>query len=155
LFVGEAAPLLVARDVEPLPRIFVPPAGAPVRTAPFRRSRPAVRSRALLLPRVPQPSAREPFHHRIGMVRLQLLQRGQQFFLLVGAESGGLSFQDDRPVRVTGRHVRPRIPQFANMVTALTAIVINQCGFGVSRPGSSRFNFSMSVVRFRLSSLAA
>jgi hypothetical protein len=72
------------------------------------------------------------------MSHLQLPQRGQEFFLCVGAKCGGLSFEDDRPVVVPGGH------GFADYGS-----------FGIAACGSSRLSFSMSVVRFRLSSLAA
>jgi hypothetical protein len=140
---GKASPLLVARNLEAIPRILVLAAGTPIARTPIAgrgtcRTSPGERLCPLLILRLPQSPAREPLHHRIGMSHLQLAQRGQEFFLCVGAKRGGLSFEDDRPVVVPGRH------GFADYGS-----------FGIAACGSSRLSFSMSVVRFRLSSLAA
>jgi hypothetical protein len=98
----EAAALLVARNLEPIARIAVFPARPPVAIAPLFL-RPAC-LRHLFFGRIPQPSAREPLHHDVWMLRLQLLERRLQFFLRVRAESGRLSLEDDRPVSVAWRH---------------------------------------------------
>lgn len=114
-------------------------AWTPIARAVFTR-RAALRERvgALLVLRFPEASARKPFHHRVGVARLQLAQRGQQFFFGVGAEGGGFAFQNDRPVMVPGRHDASDYGSFADPPF-----------------GSRRLSFSMSVVRFRLSSFAA
>ena len=140
---GKASPLLVARDLEAIPRILVLAAGTPIARTPIAgrgtcRPSPGERLGPLLILRLPQSPAREPLHHRIGMSHLQLAQRGQEFFFCVGAKCGGLPFEDDRPVVVPGGH------GFADYGS-----------FGIAACGSRRLSFSMSVVRFRLSSFAA
>ena len=71
------------------------------------------------------------------MPRLQLPKRRHQLFLLGSAECGWLLVNDDRPVMVPGRHID------------------DYGSFAGTAGGSRRFSFSMSVVRFRFSSLAA
>ena len=141
----EPAPLLVAWDLESIARILVFAAGTPIMGTPIlrRRSRPSPRERVrtFLILRLPETSAGEPLHDRVGMADLQLPQRRQQLVLEVGAKGGRLAVEDDRPVVVPGRHVTADYGSF----------VIAPCG----GCGSRRFSFSMSVVRFKLSSLAA
>jgi hypothetical protein len=107
---GEAATLFIARYFEAIARVLVLAARTPVARpslAAGRRCRSAPRGGfgALLILRLPQPSARKPLHHRVRMTRLQLPQRRQQFFLKMGAKGGRLSVEDDRPVVVPGRHL--------------------------------------------------
>lgn len=87
--------------------------------------------------RLPQASPREPLHHGIGVPVLQLSKRGGELVLRVRAKRGGFTLEDDRPVMVPGRHA----PDYGS--------------FAAPPFGSSRFSFSMSVVRLRFSSLAA
>ena len=136
-------PLLIARHLEAIARILVLTAWTPIaRTSiPGRRAlRATLREGvgAFLVLRRPQATAREPFHHRIGMAPLQLPQRRHQFFLRVRAERGGLVFENDRPVVV------PRWHGFADYGS-----------FGGAPCGSRRLSFSMRVVRFKCSNLAA
>jgi hypothetical protein len=72
------------------------------------------------------------------MPDLQLPQRRHELFLRVRAKRGGLAFENDRPVVVPGRH------GFADYGS-----------FDGATCGSRRLSFSMSVVRFKWSSLAA
>ena len=135
---GESTALFVPGDLETIARVGVLAAGPPVARARLPGCA-ALGDRvgALLLLRFPQTSARKPLHHGVGMARLQLTERGRELLLRVGAKCGGLSLEDDRPVMVPGRHA-PDYGSFAD------------------RPfGSSRFSFSINVVRFRLSSFAA
>jgi len=140
---GEATPLLVARNVESLARILVFPARTPVaRSAVARRRRlraPSGDQRcALLLLRCPESSSGEPLQHGIGVACLQLTQRRDQLLLRVRAEGGGFSFEDDCPVVVPRRHGT------------------NDYGsFDGPAGGSRRLSFSMSVVRFKFSNFAA
>src|SRR5262249_20985636 len=82
--------------------------------------------RLRLLFRVPQLAAREVAELRVGMPRLNLLERRHQLVARGRAEGRWLAAEDDRPVGKARRHYR-----------------------------SSRFSFSMSVVRFRFSRRAA
>ncbi|HET7219760.1 MAG TPA: hypothetical protein VFJ02_17005 [Vicinamibacterales bacterium] len=106
---AKPASAFVARNVEALTRIAVRAARTPVAAALLtlclaRRARPL-----FVFLRVPQPPAREPSQHGVGVARLQLLQRRQQLFLRMRAESRRLSFQDDRPVGMSWRHgVQPK-----------------------------------------------
>jgi hypothetical protein len=102
---GKAAALLVARDLELFARVAVFPSRPPLRRsllAPLQFER-----HALFFRRVPQLAAREPLHHRVGMLRLQLLERRQQLVLRVGTEGGRLAVENDRPVGVARWHVNP------------------------------------------------
>jgi len=102
----EPLPLHIARNLELVARILVLAAGTPVVAAPLS-SAPLP-----LLPQRehrrffgwPQLAAGEPHHHRIRLLRLQLLQRRQQFFLSRRTKRGGLAADDDRPVGITRRH---------------------------------------------------
>jgi hypothetical protein len=72
---GESPALLVAWHLESRARILVRSAWPPTRSAPFPTTA-ARHCLARLLLRLPQPAAREPHHHGIGMAGLQLLERG-------------------------------------------------------------------------------
>jgi hypothetical protein len=93
---GEAPPLLVARDVEPCARIAMRSARPPILTPPFCST--GVLGRARFFRRGPQASAREPHHHRIGMLALELLERRDEVVAILRAESRGLPLDDDCPV---------------------------------------------------------
>jgi hypothetical protein len=112
---GEAPPLLVARHLELLARVAMLPPGSPLGRAFLRRAFQLERH-ALFFRRVPQLAAREPLHHGVGMLGLQLLQGRQQLLLRVRAESGRLPFENDRPVGVARRHRRLRTSMNAWMV---------------------------------------
>lgn len=104
--------------LESIARIFVRAAGTPVAAPPFRplgtvgtalvwrgRRVPAhLKVVALRLARRPQPPPREPRHRDVGVPAPQLRKRRQQLFALAGAEGRRLVVDQDRPVRVTGRH---------------------------------------------------
>ena len=131
---GEAAAFLVARHLEAVARILVFAARTPVAAARLAATTallPQPEFRRFL--RRPELSSREPHHRRVRMPRLKLLERRQQFLTLRSTKCGGLSAGDDRPVHVTRRHGQ---------------------AFGAAG-GSSRFSFSINVVRLRLSSFAA
>jgi hypothetical protein len=105
-FLAEAAPFLVARDFEAGPGILVRPARTPRRAAAIAwRTALAVR-RARFFLRLPEASSREPHQHGIWMLGLQLPQRRQQLVRRMRAEGRGLALEDDRPVRVAGRHLK-------------------------------------------------
>ena len=97
------------------------------------------------------------------MLGLQLPERRLQLLLRMGAEGSRLAFENDCPVRVAGRHlkllfrvvgvVRGRSP-CTPCCPRPVLVVASRCGQCCSR-GSSRFSFSMSVVRFKFSSFAA
>jgi hypothetical protein len=134
---SEPAPLFVARDLKTIARVDVRAARAPVAGSGFPGCAPLhVRLGTLLVLRFPKASPGEPLHHRVRMPRLQLPKRGRELFRRVRAKGGGLAFEDDRPVMVPGRHA----PDYGSFAAPF---------------GSSRFSFSMSVVRFRFSSFAA
>ena len=104
--------------LEPIARILVRAAGAPVAAAPLRRRRPiasrlARRRRrmlldlkivALRLARRPQLPSREPLHGDVGVLALQLHEGRLQLLALARAEGGRLVVDQNRPVRVAGRH---------------------------------------------------
>jgi hypothetical protein len=132
---GEASALFVPRHREALARILVLPARAPFRTAPL--DGPMERG-ARLIGRVPEPPTGEPLQHRIGMPRLQLPQRRQELLLIVRAERGRLSLDNDRPVDVARRHqvilalpklpTLPKLPKFGaefgnRVILAILAIM--------------------------------
>src|SRR5687768_5311343 len=99
---GKTPALLVPRNLETFPRVFMGAAGPPPASPPLVT---LLRARRMLVVRGrPEPPAREPLHHDVWMFRLQLLQRRQQVFLGVRPERRWLSFEDDRPVSVTWRH---------------------------------------------------
>jgi hypothetical protein len=98
---GETPALLVARDVEPRAWILVVAAGPPVAPAAFAAM--LLRSSRFVWAR-PQTSAREPHHHRIGMLVLQLLEGRLELLAVLRAKGGRLSFDDDRPVGEAWRH---------------------------------------------------
>jgi hypothetical protein len=103
---GKALALYIARHLEFVTRIFVLAARPPVVAAPLSPAALTLlpqRERRRLFGR-PQLAAREPHHHGVGLFRLQLLQRRQQFFLCRGAKRGGLAADDDGPVGVARRH---------------------------------------------------
>jgi hypothetical protein len=100
----EPPALLVARHFETLARILVRAAGTPSRAATLARRRGPSGGGALFLLRLPQTAAREPQKRRVRVARLELLERGQQLLPRVGAKRRRLSFQDDRPVGVSGGH---------------------------------------------------
>ena len=85
---------------------------AAARAGRSNRGRSNARARLFFGP--PQPAAREPHHHRVRMLRLDLLERRQQLLLRRGAERGRLVAEDDRPVGVAWRHQASvsRLPAF-------------------------------------------
>jgi hypothetical protein len=127
---SEAPPLLVARNLEARPRIGVRPSRPPRRTAVLALLGPRHLRQTLFFFRMPQAAPRPPPQRGIGVACLQLLQRRQQLRLGRGPEGGRRPAEDDRPVAMAWRH------QWCSR-------------------GSSRLSFSISVVRFSFSSLAA
>ena len=93
-------PLLLGID-ELLSRVPVITARAPVTGS--RTALPLGCARGLL--RLPQLSARELFHLRVGMFLLDALKSRQQFFAVRRAESSRKPARNNRPVRITRRHV--------------------------------------------------
>src|SRR5207244_18458 len=72
--------------------------------APFKR-RPRRALRGLRrFRRLPQPPAREPFHHHVGVLPPQLIEGGQELFALAGAKGRRLLVDQNGPVRVPWRH---------------------------------------------------
>jgi len=101
----ESAPLLVAWNLESIPRIPMRTAGPPLCPAPNLLCLPfRCRVLTLVFLRRPEAPARKPHQHSIGMPRLKLLERRHELVAGVRAKGGGFSFDDDRPVRVSRRH---------------------------------------------------
>src|SRR5438067_13495834 len=86
-----------------LARIFVIAAGPPVFRALLELLRRA-RGNAFRFRRVPQPAAREPAEHDVGVLALQLTEGRQQLVLLARAERGRFAVDENRPVREAGWH---------------------------------------------------
>jgi hypothetical protein len=101
---AKATSPFVARDLKALARIAMRSARTPVASALLARRVTRRACEPFFFLRVPQLAARKPFQHRIGMSRLQLLQRRQQFLFRAGAKRGWLALENDRPVRVAWRH---------------------------------------------------
>jgi hypothetical protein len=87
--------------LEWLTRIAVLSTGPPV-TATRRGHLSEVRERGFR--RFPKLAALKPLELGIRMPLLQTTERGQEIFLIGGAERGWQSAGQDRPVRVSGRH---------------------------------------------------
>jgi len=80
------------------------PARSPVAAPLFeRRLRGALRG-LRLRGRFPQAPAREPLHHDIGILPLQLMERRQKLFALARAKGRGFLIDEDGPVRVARGH---------------------------------------------------
>jgi len=77
-----------------------PPIAAALFASRLRRALRGLR----LLRRFPQPSAREPLHHDIGVLPLQLVKRRQELFALARAKGRGHLIDEDGPVRVARGH---------------------------------------------------
>jgi hypothetical protein len=120
----ESGALLISRQLEARARVGVLAARAPVAAAARRGAalHPLQPERlARLLGRVPDTAAVEPLQRHPGLGTLELGERRQEILLLPGAEGRRRRAVDDHPEAVLARHQRR----------------------------SSRFIFSMSVVRFR------
>jgi hypothetical protein len=130
LLLRETTPLLVARHLETLARIFVLTSGAPRWPALFPCRALALQRLERLLRRFPQTPARKPHHPRVRMPRLQLAQRRRKLLLCSRAKRCRLILENDRPVGEARRHESYCV-------------------------GVSRFSFSISVVRLRFRSFAA
>jgi hypothetical protein len=113
---GKTPPLLVTRDLESRARIAMLAAGPPLLVPPLSSA--ATLGSARVLGRGPEPSPREPHHHRIGMLALQLLEGRDEVVAVLRAESRGLAFNDDRPVGETWGHgelTLPRVPRLPTL----------------------------------------
>jgi hypothetical protein len=79
------------------------PARPPGGPAPLGRTR-LPPGCALGFRRLPDPAAREPFHHDVGIRAAQLVERRQQIVRGSCPERRWLLIDEDRPVRVPRRH---------------------------------------------------
>ena len=105
--------------LESIARILVRAAGTPVAPPPLRGRRRTIAPRltrrgrrmflrleivALRFARRPQLSPREPLHGDVGVLPLQLHEGRLQLLALARAEGGRLVVDQNRPVRIAGRH---------------------------------------------------
>jgi hypothetical protein len=100
----EAPPLLVARNVEARPRITMLASRPPVGLAALGAAA-AFRSLRLFRAR-PQTAAREPHHHRVGVLVVELRERRLELFAQLRAKRRRFPFDDDRPVCEAWGHAR-------------------------------------------------
>src|SRR6185503_14202814 len=82
------------------------PPVAPARVAALRSRPTGVGFLLRLFRRLPQPAAREVFHHRIRMLFLDALERRQQLLALGGAKCRWQAAGNDRPVDKARGHQR-------------------------------------------------
>jgi hypothetical protein len=91
--------------LEPIARILVHAARPPVAAAFFSAGRRSLLRFSLGLRRFPQTAAREPLHDHVRIGPPELRERRQQFLALTGPKRSGLAVDENRPVRVTRRHI--------------------------------------------------